>query len=482
VTDTAPNSRRWLALAIVCAAFFITSLDVSIVTVALPSIARSLHLSPSGLQWVITAYAITFGGFLLLGGRFADLLGRRMIFMSGVTVFTAASLACALAGSSSILISARVVQGIGAALLTPAALSIVTTTFEEGAERNRALGIWGAMGGGGAAAGVLFGGIITHFLDWRWIFFVNIPVGLAVLAATLPIVRESRDKPEHRSFDIPGATAVTGGLALLVYAVSEAPAHGWGATSTILWLVAAAALLASFVGWEARVRAPLMPLGIFRIRNITGANVAAVFLGAVTFANFFLLTLYVQNVLHYSALKTGFTFFATAGTLVVFAGLAQWLATRFGPRIVLTAGFVMLAAGMIAYAQIPVDGKFASNLLTGYLLVGVGLAFGFIAVSIAALEGVPKHLAGVASGLLTTSQQIGGAVGTAVVSSISLSRASHLLSAGRAPGAAFTSGYSLAFWVLAGVGVAGIVVSWTLVRPVVGTERDEEPEAEFATE
>jgi EmrB/QacA subfamily drug resistance transporter len=482
VTDTNQYARPWLALAVVCAAFFITSLDVSIVTVALPSIARSLHLSASGLQWVITAYAITFGGFLLFGGRLADLLGRRLIFMSGVTIFTVASLACGLAGSSSLLIAARVVQGIGAALLSPAALSIVMTTFEEGADRNRALGIWGAMGGGGAAAGVLFGGIITHFLDWRWIFFVNIPVGIAVLAVTIPIVLESRDEVEHRSFDLPGATAVTGGLALLVYAVSEAPAHGWGSTSTILWLAASAALLAFFVAWEARVRSPLMPLRIFRIRTVTGANVAAVFLGAVTFANFFLLTLYVQNVLHYSALKTGFTFFATAGTLVVFAGLAQWLATRIGPRLVLTAGFVILAAGMIAYTQIPVDGKFVSNLLPGYLLVGVGLAFGFIAVSIAALAGVPKQLAGVASGLLTTSQQIGGAVGTAVVSSISLSRASHLLGEGRASGAAFTSGYSLAFWVLAGVGVAGIVVSWALVRPQAATARDAEPGAIFAIE
>lgn len=482
--DTAPtpNARRWLALAIVCAAFFITSLDVSIVTVALPSISRSLHFSPGGLQWVITAYAITFGGFLLLGGRFADLLGRRIIFMAGVAVFTAASLACGLAGSGSLLIAARVVQGVGAAFLSPAALSIVMTTFEEGAERNRALGIWGAMGGGGAAAGVLFGGILTHFLDWRWIFFVNIPVGVAVLALTLPIVGESRDEPEHRSFDVLGATAVTGGLAALVYAVSEAPAHGWGATSTISWLVAAAVLLVFFVLWEARVRAPLMPLGIFRIRTVTGANAAALFLGVVTFANFFLLTLYVQNVLHYSALRTGVTFFATAGTLVAFAGLAQYLATRFGARPVLAIGFVMLAAGMIAYTQIPVHGKFVSNLLPGYLLVGVGLALGFIAVSIAALEGVPKHLAGVASGLLNTSQQIGGAVGTAVVSSISLSRANHLLSAGRTPSAAYTSGYALAFWVLAGIGAAGIIVSWVLVRPQGRALRDEEPEGELAIE
>jgi EmrB/QacA subfamily drug resistance transporter len=476
----APDARRWLALAIVCVAYFMTVLDVSIVTVALPSISRSLHFSASGLQWVITAYAITFGGFLLLGGRFADLLGRRLVFMTGVAVFTAASLVCGLAGSSAVLIAARTVQGVGAALVSPATLSIITTTFDEGADRNRALGIWGAMGGAGAAAGVLFGGILTRYLGWEWIFFVNIPVGAAVLAVTRPFVRESRDEPERRSFDLLGATAVTGGLALLVYGVSEAPAHGWGATSTIASLAAAGALLVFFVVWEARVRAPLMPLGIFRIRTVAGANAASVFLGALTFASFFLLTLYVQNVLHYSALKTGLTFFATAGTLVAVAAIAQALSTRYGPRPVLAAGFVTLTAGTIIYAQIPVHGKFLSNLLPGYLLVGVGLALAFIAVSIAGLAGVPPRLAGVASGLLITSQQIGGAVGTAMVSSISLSRADHLLSAGRSPASAFTSGYAIAFWVLAGIGAAGLVVSLALVRPEAAALPKEEPATDLA--
>jgi EmrB/QacA subfamily drug resistance transporter len=480
VTGTAAHTRRWVVLGIVCVAYFMTVLDVSIVTVALPSISRALHFSSSGLQWVITAYTITFGGFLLLGGRFADLLGRRLIFMTGLAVFTAASLACGLAGSSAVLIAARTVQGVGAALVSPATLSIITTTFEEGADRNKALGIWGAMGGGGAAAGVLFGGILTRYLGWEWIFFVNIPVGVAVLAVTRPFVRESRDEPEHRSFDLFGATAVTGGLALLVYGVSEAPAHGWGASSTIASLAAAGALLVFFVLWEGRVRAPLMPLGIFRIRTVAGANAASVFLGAVVFSNFFLLTLYVQNVLHYSAIKTGLTFFATAGTLVAVAAVAQALSTRYGPRPVLAAGFVTLTAGMIVYAQIPVHGKFVANLLPGYLLVGVGLALGFIAVSIAALAGVPPQLAGVASGLLTTSQQIGGAVGTAMVSSISLSRADHLLRIGQAPGAAFTSGYARAFWVLAGIGAAGLVLSWALVRPEAEAVPKEEPATEPA--
>jgi EmrB/QacA subfamily drug resistance transporter len=475
-----PDARRWLVLTIVCLAYFMTVLDVSIVTVALPSISRSLHFSASGLQWAITAYTITFGGFLLLGGRFADLLGRRLIFMTGVAVFTAASLACGLAGSSAALIAARTVQGVGAALVSPATLSIITTTFDEGADRNRALGIWGAMGGGGAAAGVLFGGILTKYAGWEWIFFVNVPVGAAVLAVTRPILRESRDEPENRSFDLLGATAVTGGLALLVYGVSEAPAHGWAAASTIASLAAAGALLFSFILREYRFRAPLMPLGIFRIRTVAGANAASVFLGVVVFANFFLLTLYVQNVLHYSALKTGLTFFATAGTLVAVAAIAQSLSTRYGPRPVLAAGFVTLTAGMILYAQIPVHGKFVPNLLPGYLLVGIGLALAFIPVSIAALAGVPPRLAGIASGLLNTSQQIGGAVGTAMVSSISLSRADHLLHIGRATGAAYTSGYALAFWVLAGIGAAGLILSWALIRPEAGAVPTEKPATELA--
>src|SRR5262249_4743805 len=438
---TTPDARRWLALAVVCVAFFMTVLDVSIVTVALPSISRSVHFSASGLQWVITAYTITFGGFLLLGGRCADLLGRRLVLLLGVAVFTAASLACRLASSSSMLVSARAVQGVGAALVAPATLSIITTTFEEGAERNRALGVWGAVAGGGAAAGVLFGGILTRYLGWEWIFFVNVPVGAAVLSGSRPCIPASRGAAERRNFDLLGAATVTGGLALLVYGIAEAPTHGWGATSTIASLIGAAALLVTFVVRETRAAAPLMPLGIFRIRTVTGANTASVLLGMVVFASFFLLTLYVQNVLHYSALKTGLTFLATAGTSVVVAGVAQRLTTRGGARPVLTLGFVLLTAGMILYARIAVDGVFASDLLPGYLVVGVGLALGFIPVSIAGLAGVPPSLAGVASGLLNTSQQVGGAIGTAMVSSISLTRANHLLHNRHPPPAAFTTAY-----------------------------------------
>jgi EmrB/QacA subfamily drug resistance transporter len=459
-----PDPRRWQALALVCVAFFMTVLDVSIVNVALPSIGRSLHFSETGLQWVITAYAITFGGFLLLGGRSADILGRRFMFMVGVTLFSAASLACGLAGSTGVLVAARAIQGIGAAIVSPATLSIITTTFDEGAERNKALGVWGAMGGSGAAAGVLFGGILTKYLGWEWIFFVNVPVGALVLALTRGVVRESRAPGERKSFDTFGATTVTSGLALLVYAISKAPNDGWGSAKTIGLILASVALLAVFVAWEARVRDPIMPLRIFRIRTVAGANSVAVLLGIVVFANFFLLTLYVQNVLHYSALKTGLTFLATAGTVVIVAGLAQAATTRIGVRPVLAAGMALLAGGMVWYSQIPVHGSYLADLLPGYLLVGFGLALAFIPVSIAALAGVGHDDAGLASGLINTSQQVGGAIGVAVTSSVAITHATSLLKSGSSPADAFTSGYALAFWVIAGVAVAGIVLSLTLIR------------------
>ena len=467
-----PDPRRWQALAVVCVAFFMTVLDVSIVNVALPSIGRSLHFSETGLQWVITAYAITFGGFLLLGGRTADILGRRRMFVVGVVIFSIASLVCGLAGSTGMLVTARAVQGFGAAIVSPCTLSIITTTFEEGAERNKALGIWGAMGGSGAAAGVLFGGILTKYLGWEWIFFVNVPVGAIVLLLTPRVVRESRAPGERQAFDVVGAGSVTAGLALLVYAISKAPVDGWSESLTIGLLAGAALLIAFFLAWESRVPRPLMPLSIFRIRTLAAANLVGVLLGASVFANFFLLTLYVQNVLHYSALKTGITFLATAGTTVVVAGLAQWLTTKIGPRIVMAAGLALSTGGLVWYAHIPVHGTYAKDLLPGYLLVGFGLALSFIPVSIAALAGVGPRDAGLASGLLNTSQQVGGAIGVAVASSVAVSHATHLLRTGSSQAAALTSGYALAFWVVAGISAAGVVVAFALVRDeqVVGEE------------
>jgi len=459
-----PDPRRWQALAIVCVAFFMTVLDVSIVNVALPSIARSLHFSATGLQWVITAYAITFGGFLLLGGRAGDILGRKRMFLIGVVLFSLASLVCGLSSSAGVLVAARAIQGLGAAVVSPATLSIITTTFEEGAERNKALGIWGAMGGSGAAAGVLFGGILTKYLGWEWIFFVNVPVGALVLAVAPRIVRESRAPGDREGFDVVGASTVTGGIALLVYAISKAPVDGWGSTKTILLLIASAVVLVFFLVWETRVKTPLMPLSIFRIRTLAGANIVGLLLGASIFADFFLLTLYVQNVLHFSALKTGVTFLATAGTTVVVAALSQALTTRYGARPIMAIGLALNTGGLIWYAQIPVHGSYAKDLLGGYLLFGFGLAFAFIPVSIAALAGVGPRDAGLASGLLNTSQQVGGAIGVAIASSVAVSRSTHLLKIGESQAAALTSGYSLAFWVVAGISAAGIVAALALIR------------------
>jgi EmrB/QacA subfamily drug resistance transporter len=472
VTTAVPDPRRWQALALVCVAFFMTVLDVSIVNVALPSIGDDLNFSETGLQWVITAYAITFGGFLLLGGRAGDILGRKRMFLIGVAIFSVASLVCGLADSTGVLVAARAVQGFGAAVVSPATLSIITTTFEEGSERNKALGIWGAMGGSGAAAGVLFGGILVKYLGWEWIFFVNVPVGALVLALSPAVVRESRAPDVGRNFDVIGASSVTGGLALLVYAISKAPLDGWSASTTIVLLVAAALLIVFFVLWERRAPNPLMPLSIFRIRTLAGANVVGLLLGASIFADFYLLTLYVQNVLHYSALKTGITFLATAGTVVLVAGLAQWLSTRFGPKPVMVAGMVLNTVALIWYAQIPVDGSYASDLLGGYVLFGFGLAFAFIPVSIAALAGVGPREAGLASGLLNTAQQVGGAVGVAIATSVWVSHSTHLLQTGESQAAALTGGYSLAFWVIAGISAAGAVAALVLVKNEIPTAEE----------
>jgi EmrB/QacA subfamily drug resistance transporter len=459
----AADPRRWKALALVCAAFFMTVLDVSIVNVALPSIGEALDFSRDNLQWVITAYAITFGGFLLLGGRSADLLGRRRVFMVGVAVFTIASFLCGLAWSEGVLIGARAIQGLGAAIISPAALSIITTTFEEGPERNKALGIWGAIGGSGAAVGVLAGGVLTKYFGWEWIFFVNVPVGIAAFALCRRYVRESRSDRAVRP-DWAGAVTVTAGLALLVYAVSKAPEHGWGSAWTLSRLAVAVVLLLTFLAIEARAKDPLMPFQIFRVRTVAGANVSGLLLGAVTFSNFFLLTLYVQQVLGWSALRTGVTFIATAGSAVLWAGAAQALVTRVGPKPVMIAGFVAMTAGMLWYTQIPVDGSYWSDLLPGYLLVGFALPFCFIPVAIAALAGVEAHEAGLASGLINTAQQIGGAIGVAITSSVSLSHFNHLVASGERFPAAFTQGTQWAFWVTVGFALGGLVATIVLIR------------------
>jgi EmrB/QacA subfamily drug resistance transporter len=460
----ASHPHRWRILAVVATAFFMTILDVSIVNVALPTIGEELEFSRDNLQWVITAYAIAFGGFLLLGGRAADLLGRRRVFMVGVALFTVASLVCGLAESETMLIAARAVQGLGGAIISPAALSIVMTSFEEGPERNKALGVWGALGGSGAAVGVLAGGVLTEKAGWEWIFWVNVPVGILVFVLTPIIVPESFRQTARRRYDPLGAISVTAGLTLLVYAISEAPNVGWATPRTILLLIASGALLVAFIVIERTVEEPLMPFRIFRVRTVTGANGVGALLGAVIFANFFLLTLYVQNILGFSALKTGFTFVATAGTAVISAGVAQALTTRFGAKPVMTIGLILLTGAMVWYSQIPVDGSYAADLLPGYLMVGVGIAFAFVPVSIAALAGIAEREAGLASGLINTSQQIGGAIGVAVASTVFTSRFDSLVADGKPVPVALTGGYRLAFWALAVFGIAAVIAALTLIR------------------
>jgi EmrB/QacA subfamily drug resistance transporter len=474
---TPASDRRWLTLAIVGAAFFMTVLDVAIVNVAIPSIQIDLHINEQTVQWVITAYAITFGGFLLLGGRMADLLGRKLIFLVGLGVFTAASLVCGFANSSGVLIGARAVQGLGAAIISPAALSIVTTTFREGAERNKALGIWGALGGSGAAAGVLFGGILTKYLGWEWIFWVNIPVGVLVFALAVALVPESKADLGHHRFDAAGAVTVTGGLALLVYAISKAPDVGWGSARTILLLILSIAILGVFALIEIRSRSPLMPFRIFRLRTLTAANVVGFLLGAVIFANFFVLTLYVQQVLGWSALRTGVTFLATAGTTVIWAGVAQALTTRLGPRPVIVTGMLVLAAALGWYTQIPVDGHYWPDLLPAYIIFALGLAFAFVPVSIAAFLQVEAHEAGLASGLLNTSQQIGGAIGVAVAATIFTSQAKSQQAAGATIPQAATSGFQHAFWALLVLALAGAAAAFVLLRGTEAPEPVEAPQA-----
>ena len=460
----APDPRRWKALILVCAAIFVVVLDIAIVNVALPSIGADLNFANKNLQWVITAYTLTYGGFLLLGGRAADLLGRRMIFMGGLALFTVASLVCGLSTSSAMLIVARAVQGLGAAVVTPAALSIVSTTFTEGEERNKALGAWGAVAGSGAAAGVLFGGILTKYLGWEWIFWVNVPVGVAVLALTPIYVRESRREDVVHEYDPLGAILVTAGLVSLVYAISQAPDEGWASLQTIGVLILSGALLIGFVIWEARERAPLMPLSIFRIRLLSAANFVSLLQTGGIFGSFLLLTFYMQDVLGLSVLQTGVAFLATAGTAVVAAGPAQMLSTRVGVKPVLLAGLGLMVAGMLWYTQISPDGSYFVDLLPGFVAVGIGLPFSYIPLTIAALAGVEDEDAGLASGLLTTSQQVGGAIGVAVISTVAFTHARTLGEKGTDPRVALTSGFSWGFWVGVGIWAAALVSAILLIR------------------
>jgi EmrB/QacA subfamily drug resistance transporter len=469
----AATRRKWFALALLLGVQFMVVLDIAIVNVALPSIKSDLGFSQENLQWVVSAYALLFGGFLLLGGRVADLLGRRRVFVVGLVVFTGASLLSGLSWGEGALIGARGLQGLGAALITPAALSILTTTFAEGKERNAALGAWGGVGAFGAVAGVLLGGILTDALSWEWIFFVNVPVGLLGLALAPVLLSESRDA-RVQSFDLPGAVLVTGGLVTLVYAITQANNNGWGSLETIGLLAAAVAVLAAFVGWERRTAEPLVPFSFFRLRTVVGANVAGLILGTAIFAMFLMLTLYMQQVLHYSAMKTGVAYLAVAGTAIFWSALGAQLVTRVGVKPVLVAGMTALSAGLIYFTRVSPDGSYLGDLLPGFLLVAVGLGFSFVPISIAALAGVQPSEAGLASGLINMSQQIGGALGIAALSAIATSTTTDSIVSGTARATALTDGFQAAFIGAAAVALAGILVALVLVRRA---DLDTAPEA-----
>ena len=469
LTTTVPASsrrvdRRWWALVLLAMADFVVILDASIVNIALPSIGRGLHISLSNLSWVVNAYVLTFGGFLLLGGRIADLVGRRLIFMVGLGVFSAASLAGGLAQSELWLFGARAVQGLGAALLAPAALSLVTSIFREGAERNRALSVWGAVAGSGAAAGVLLGGVLTSGLGWRSVLFVNVPIGIAAILLTPLLVSESRGEVARRGFDLPGAVTVTAGLSALVYALVRASTVGWGSVQTIGVLAAAAALLVAFVVIEKRAEAPLVPFAFFKNLNVSAANATMTATGAAIIGLFYFLSLYMQKVLGYSAIKAGTSQLPLAAGIVLAAGLAAPLVARLGLRQLLIGGLALFAGGLVWFAQLPVHGSYLADLLGPSLLIALGLGFAFVPITILAETGVHDREYGLASGLLNTSQQVGGALGLAVLTTIATSRTNDLITSHHAVGQSLTLGFHLGF-----LGAAAFVLLGIIAAATIGT-------------
>ncbi len=458
------QEKRWLALVLLSAAQFVVVLDASIVNVALPSIGDALDFSQENLPWVVNAYVLTFGGFLLLGGRTADLLGRRRVFMAGLLLVAVASLAAGFAATEGQLIAARAAQGLGAAIISPAALSIVTTIFKDGAERNRALGVWGAVAGSGGAAGVLLGGILTDGLGWEWVLWVNVPVSLIALALTPRLIAESRAVHEVRAFDVAGAVTVTAALSILVYAVVDAESAGWGSSKTIGLLALSVVLLAAFVAIELRARKPLVPFSIFRIRTLTGANVVGLLVGASLFSMFFFISLYMQQVLGYSAIHAGLSYLPLALTIMASAGIASQLVTKLGYKPVLAVGLLFIVAGLVWFSRVSVGGGFTTDILGPSLLAAAGLGFAFVTTTIAAVSGVPEEESGLASGLINTSQQIGGALGLAVLSSVATSRTSDVLAGGSGLSDALTEGFQTAFLGGAAIAALGFVLTLVLIK------------------
>jgi EmrB/QacA subfamily drug resistance transporter len=473
-------SQRWKAFALLVATYFIAIVDFTIVNVSLPTIGRELRFPDSGLQWVVTAYGLTFAGFLLLGGRAADLLGRRRVLEAGLAVFTAASLAGGLATSGTFLIVMRGIQGLGAALVLPAALSIVMNTFPEGAERNKALGIWGGVGALGGTVGLLAGGILTTYAGWQYIFFFNVPIGAAALALAPRVIpagnepgknepgkneagknEQSRARSGPRRYDTLGAVSITAALLVIVYAISQAPEAGWAGARTLAMLAVGAALLALFLVVETRAEAPLLPLRLFRLRSVAGSNAVGFLLGTSFLTFVFIGTLYMQQVLGFSALATGAAWMTASVTSfsLACAGLPQRIVTRTSAKPVMAFGMALIGAGMLWAAQAPANGNFWHDLAGPFFVAGIGTAFAFIPVSIGGLAGVTERDAGVASGLLNTSQNLGGAIGVAIASSIAASRFRTLVHHGYATSAALTGGFHWALWLCGLTGLAAIPVA-----------------------
>jgi EmrB/QacA subfamily drug resistance transporter len=454
------ETNRWLVLIIVCLAQFMVVLDATVVNIALPSIQKGLSFSDADLQWVINAYTLVFGGFLLLGGRAADLLGRKRLFVAGIALFSAASLLNGLAQSSGMLIAGRALQGLGGALVSPAALSILMTSFPGNAERTKALGVWSAVVAGGAAAGLLLGGILTDLLSWEWIFFVNVPVGIVAVASALRFVPESRDETAHRSFDLAGATTVTSGLIVLVYGIVKAQEYGWGSARTLATIAISAALLVAFVLIERRSPAPLVRLNMFRSRTLTAANVAMMLVASGMFSMFFFASLYVQEVLGYSPLKAGLAFLPVTFGMIVGAGVAQAAIRRFGPRVVGVVGVTLAAGGMLWLTGLPVQGHYVSDLLVGLLPMSIGMGLTFVPVTLLATAGVAPEDSGLASGLLNTSQQVGGALGLAILSTFAANSATSQLASGATRPEALLAGWHVGF---TGGAIVLILAAMTLV-------------------
>ena len=458
-----PKPHLTATLILACLAQFMVILDVSVVNVALPSMKHALNFTEDGLQWVVNAYTVTFAGFLLLGGRAADLLGRRRVFVGGLLLFTLASLLCGLADSRTVLIVARLLQGLGGAVVAPASLSILTSTFTEPSERHRAVGIWGAMGGAGGAAGVLLGGVITDALSWRWIFFINLPIGLAAAFLSQRMLLEGRNEHATRNFDFGGALTATLGLSAIVFGIVRTASSGWGNTTTLESIAAGVVLLAVFLVLEGRIaKAPLMPLRLFRSRQLSTGNLVVALVGAATFSMWFFLSLYLQDVLHYSPIKAGLVFLPMTLSIVVGSTVASRITMRFGAKRLLTLGMAALAIGLVWLSDIGVHGDYVGELLFPGVLVSLAMPFAFIPATICATSGVKPQEAGLASAVVNSSRLFGGALGLAVLATIATSHSNSLLhhptAAVHTVNQALVSGFQLSFWVGGGIAAVGVLV------------------------